>query len=142
MTLRERATEAQCWYMSATSRADSVQAEDRDSRPDVTSKRHFEGAHLFCAVRTQQYGYCSGDALVRRGPTGLERAPEAVLTVDEPSSFDDLSIDSDAFGEIVAADIAEQRDVGYQVVNWKAVSRGLAGDVIAEAAGDATSSIE
>jgi hypothetical protein len=65
-----------------------------------------------------------------------------VLTVDEPSSFDDLSIDSDAFGEVVAADIAEQRDVGYQVVNWKAVSRGLAGDVIAEAAGDATSSIE
>ena len=59
----------------------------------------------------------------------LESAIEAVLRADEPFTFDDLAVDSGAFGELVAAGVVAERDDGYYVTDRAAVERGLAGEL-------------
>jgi dolichyl-diphosphooligosaccharide--protein glycosyltransferase len=58
----------------------------------------------------------------------LEPAIEAALRADEPFTFDDLAIDSGAFGELVAAGVVTEHDDGYHVTDRTAVERGLAGE--------------
>jgi len=67
------------------------------------------------------------DELVADRPE-LRADVEAVLDAEEPFAFDDLPLDSGAFGEVVAAGIVEETDDGYRVADRSAVERGLAGD--------------
>ena len=62
----------------------------------------------------------------------LEPAVEAVLEPDPPFSFDDLDLDSGAFGELVSWGVVEKTGEGYRVPDREAVRRGLAGDVPTE----------
>ncbi|WP_135664251.1 LamG-like jellyroll fold domain-containing protein [Halorhabdus rudnickae] len=57
-------------------------------------------------------------------------ALEEILDVDEdgPWEFDDLSIDSGTFGEIVSRDIVEKNVAGYRVVDRTAVEKALGTD--------------
>ncbi|WP_324664222.1 LamG-like jellyroll fold domain-containing protein [Haloarcula sediminis] len=61
-----------------------------------------------------------------------ESALEEILAVDEggPWTFDDLSIDSGTFGEIVSRGIAEKVDDGYRVTDQAAVSAAVTGDAM------------
>ncbi|RNJ27081.1 STT3 domain-containing protein [Halosegnis longus] len=59
----------------------------------------------------------------------LESAIRTTLDAEEPFTFDDLAIDSGAFGEIVGAGIVEEVDDGYRVADREAVEAGLAGNV-------------
>ncbi|MDZ7746874.1 MAG: STT3 domain-containing protein [Halobacteriales archaeon] len=59
----------------------------------------------------------------------LEAAIRTTLDAEEPFTFDDLTIDSGAFGEIVGAGIVEEVDDGYRVADREAVQAGLAGDI-------------
>ena len=68
----------------------------------------------------------------------LEAAVEAVLAVEEPFAFDDLPIDSGAFGEIVAAGLVEERGDGYYVTDRTAVRDGVAGEDTLEETAPAT----
>ncbi|MFC7177008.1 STT3 domain-containing protein [Halosegnis marinus] len=58
----------------------------------------------------------------------LEDAVEAVVEAEEPFAFDDLDIDSGAFGEVVSTGVVEKTDDGYRVADREAVRRGLAGE--------------
>ncbi|PSQ53019.1 hypothetical protein BRD20_04800 [Halobacteriales archaeon SW_8_65_20] len=59
----------------------------------------------------------------------LEAAIRTVLDAEEPFTFDELAIDSGAFGEIVAAGVVEETEGGYRVADPEGVRAGLAGDV-------------
>ncbi|WP_075937144.1 STT3 domain-containing protein [Halosegnis longus] len=59
----------------------------------------------------------------------LESAIRTTLDAEEPFTFDDLAIDSGAFGEIVGAGIVEEVNDGYRVADREAVEAGLAGNV-------------
>lgn len=59
----------------------------------------------------------------------LEPAVEAVLDPEPPFTFDDVAIDSGAFGELVARGVVEKTDQGYRVPDPDAIRRALAGDV-------------
>jgi len=63
----------------------------------------------------------------------LEPAVEDALAADEggPFTFDDLSIDSGAFGELVAAGVVEEGDDGYRVADPEAARAALDGDAAA-----------
>lgn len=74
------------------------------------------------------------DELVADRPE-LRADIEAVLDAEEPFDFDDLPLDSGAFGEIVAAGVVEETDDGYRVADRTAVERGLAGDAPASSSG-------
>ncbi|MFC7156799.1 STT3 domain-containing protein [Halomarina halobia] len=70
--------------------------------------------------------------LLRERPD-LEPAVRAALAVDadrerEPWTFDDVAVDSGAFGELVARGVVERRDGGYRVVAPDAVRAALDGD--------------
>jgi len=80
------------------------------------------------------------DELVADRPE-LRADIEAVLDAEEPFTFDDLPLDSGAFGELVAAGIVEEADDGYHVADRDAVERGLAGDAPTDDA-DAGSTID
>lgn len=62
----------------------------------------------------------------------LEPAIEAVLEPEEPWSFDDVDVDSGAFGEIVSRGIVEKSDDGYRVANRTATRNALRGEVEAD----------
>ncbi|MDS0282287.1 STT3 domain-containing protein [Haloarcula onubensis] len=67
----------------------------------------------------------------------LEAALEAALAVDserEGWTFDDIDVDSGAFGELVARDIVEKRGDEYVLADPTAVRRALGGDGGADAA--------
>ena len=66
----------------------------------------------------------------------LESAIQTTLDAEEPFTFDDLAIDSGAFGEIVGAGIVEEVDDGYRVADREAVQAGLAGEVEQETESD------
>jgi len=68
----------------------------------------------------------------------LEAAVEAVLAAEEPFAFDDLPINSGAFGEIVAAGLVEERGDGYYVTDRAAVRNGVAGEDTLEETAPAT----
>ncbi|WP_246984080.1 STT3 domain-containing protein [Halorientalis marina] len=69
----------------------------------------------------------------------LEPAVEDALAAaaDGPFTFDDLSIDSGAFGELVAAGVVEEGDDGYRVADPEAARAALDGGAAAAGA-DAT----
>ena len=64
---------------------------------------------------------------------GGERALEAVLEVDSASetwTFDDVTVDSGIFGELVSRGIVEKEDGEYRVADHEVVDAVLAGDEI------------
>lgn len=71
------------------------------------------------------------EALLADNPD-IEAALEELLAVDEdgPWTFDDLSIDSGTFGEIVSRGIAEKDDDAYRVTDAAAVRAALDGEVV------------
>ncbi|MFB6114215.1 MAG: STT3 domain-containing protein [Halodesulfurarchaeum sp.] len=60
----------------------------------------------------------------------LEEALRDLLEVDEerPWQFDDISLDSGQFGEVVSRGIAESHDGGYRLTDPSAVEAALAGE--------------
>jgi dolichyl-diphosphooligosaccharide--protein glycosyltransferase len=61
----------------------------------------------------------------------LEAPLEAILRVDEGAqswTFDDLSVDSGRFGELVSRGVITKTEGGYQLANPQAVERALAGE--------------
>ncbi|MBX0304761.1 STT3 domain-containing protein [Haloarcula salinisoli] len=84
-----------------------------------------------------------------RGPTELlderpelESALAAALAVDDEHDewgFDDIDVDSGAFGELVSHDVVEKRGDEYAVADPAAVRRALDGD---DAVGDETATAE
>ena len=66
-------------------------------------------------------------ALIAERPE-LEPCIREVLAAEEPFSFDDLSLDSGQFGELVAAGVVTEVDAGYRVVDDTVVRQALDGD--------------
>jgi len=66
---------------------------------------------------------------------GLESPLAALLAVDEDAdtwTFDDVPVDSGAFGELVARGVVEKTDGEYRLADPEAVRRALAGDPAAD----------
>ena len=59
----------------------------------------------------------------------LEPALEAVLEPQAPWTFDDVAVDSGAFGELVSRDIVVEEENGYRVADANEVRTALAGDL-------------
>ncbi|MFB6074577.1 MAG: STT3 domain-containing protein [Haloarculaceae archaeon] len=74
----------------------------------------------------------------------LESALAAVLATDEREeywSFEDVPVDSGEFGELVAADIVEETDEGYHLVDPASVHTALNGDEERQSTDRTTSSM-
>jgi len=79
----------------------------------------------------------AGVATVLEERPDLEPALESVLAVDEDHetwTFDDLSIESGPFGELVSRGVVESRDGGYRLADPDAVRAALRGESSAAAA--------
>ncbi|SHH68118.1 STT3 domain-containing protein [Halobaculum gomorrense] len=63
----------------------------------------------------------------------LEPAVESVLEPEEPWAFEDIDVDSGAFGELVSHDVVTQTDDGYVVADREATRQALAGQVSEQA---------
>ncbi|SEP10639.1 dolichyl-diphosphooligosaccharide--protein glycosyltransferase [Halorientalis persicus] len=71
------------------------------------------------------------DSLLAEKPD-LESDLEALLDVDdeEPWTFDEISLDSGTFGEVVSRGIVEEVDDGYQVADREAIRAALDGESV------------